>query len=73
MFHKQVKLQKDNVTYYCWVPEEYAHVGRKIRVKIEDVWVDNWTVEEVYKERVESNEIEIRSQDYKHQREASDI
>ena len=63
----------DNVILTSWIPESLAKKDRIVRLKVDDVWIDGWLIQEVYDAQKESSETIEDSQDYKHQREASDI
>jgi hypothetical protein len=57
-----------------WIPEEYAKVGRILKLKNDDdVWVDGWKVVSASSGRRSYEECNERSQDYKRTRKASDI
>jgi hypothetical protein len=56
-----------------FIPERFARKGKYLKLKgIDGRWVDGWRVESVGV-RMLSSEASERSQDYKHQRNASDI
>jgi hypothetical protein len=52
-----------------WIPERYAKKGKYLKLKGED----GWKVVSVSNLRMPEDLVKERSQDYKHQREASDI
>jgi hypothetical protein len=80
MFYKQVVVKKMNeesaygefFIHHCWVPEQFAKVGKFLRILIGVDWENGWEVIEVG-ERKEEQFVLEDSQDYKHQRKASDI
>jgi hypothetical protein len=55
-----------------WIPERFAKVGKFLKLLEDDVWDDGWQVAFVGGRRtaLEAND---RSQDYKRQREGSDM
>jgi hypothetical protein len=65
------KTKGETVTkLVAWLPESDVKVNKTIKLKDEDGW---WCVETVGDLRVPYSKINERSQDYKHQRSASDI
>jgi len=67
------KEDGQEVSTTSWIPEKYAKVGRSIKLKNNfNLWDYGWEVSEVFT-RSMSDMVDERSQDYKHQREASDI
>lgn len=76
MMYKQVKLKQQDKYQTVWLPEQFAHVGDYVCIKSKsypESW-DNWMVCEVYGSiRLDEDTINTYSQDYKHQRKASDI
>jgi len=75
-FHRQCKLTKPTESGVCettsWIPEEYATVGRVVKLKNAGEWSGGWVVSEVY-DRMPSEEAMRRSRDYKKNRKTSDI
>lgn len=71
-YYRQCKLQKGNVTQTAWIPEVFANKNKYIKIKTDGRWENGWQVVEVYG-RMSAKQLTERSQDYKHQREASDI
>lgn len=71
--YRQCKLNKNGMIRVAWVPEKFAKRGRYVCIKTDGEWSDGWHVEEVYSMRMSHNDLIERSQDYKHQRKASDI
>lgn len=56
-----------------WIPEQYAYKGNWVSLKQKDgTWDNHWKVSEVGM-RIEEEAVLENSQDYKHQRKASDI
>ena len=71
--HCQCYLRKGPVATTAWIPEEFAVIGRPIKLrKRGGEWDDGWVVEEVGARRL-STEVADREQDWKKQRQASDI
>lgn len=62
-FHKQCILRNGNTTTVSWIPEEFAHIGKYVKLKDNGVWVDGWKVEAVGT-RLATQFVENRSQDY---------
>jgi hypothetical protein len=60
-YHIQCNMQRNNVHYTAWIPEEKAHVGRVLKIIDEDGWV----VTSVGTLKQPSKWINERSQDYK--------
>lgn len=69
MFYKQCELRKNDITQVAWIPEHYAHAGDYLEIKGDD----GWQVMLVGQFRMEEADVSMHSQDYKHQRKASDI
>jgi len=59
-------------TTTSFIPEEFAQVGRYLKLKDNDQWVDGWKVVSVgaRRSKKESND---RSRDFLRQRKASDV
>lgn len=55
-----------------WIPRERAVIGRQVRVKSEAGTWEVWTVEHVYATKPEAF-VRERSQDYRNQRDVSDV
>ncbi len=64
----QCKLRKGDTYTTSWLPQKFANVGKYVKLKN----IDGWLVESVGPPMCSSIVLE-RSQDYKHQRKASDI
>lgn len=67
----------DNTIYevmVSWIPDDIAKKGAKVRLKEfgPDVWSEGWEVVSVG-DRREGDRVEVAVQDYKHQREQSDV
>lgn len=76
VFYKQCILQKrkgikpEVITQQtAWIPEVFAHVGRLVELKGDN----GWEVVAVAQQRLDAETVSEQSQDYKHQRKASDI
>lgn len=67
--HTQCNLAKGNLRDTCWIPSKFAVLGKIIRIKEED----GWEVIGVGNMKMASEEIEKRKNDYRTQRQASDI
>jgi hypothetical protein len=68
MNHCQCKLKKGDAYQVSWIPEKYAKIGNYLKLKDDD----GWQVVEIYWKK-DSKEVQKRSDDYRHQRKASDI
>ena len=74
IYYRQCKLMKDSSsTTYAWIPECWAKKGRVIYSRTKDKALDGYVVVAVSDMRRPEDEAIERDQDYKHQREASDI
>lgn len=71
--HIQCTLQKDNTIQVSWLPEEYAYCGNKVNLRERgDPWDKGWTITQVG--TCMPTEYVLKHKDnYKTQREASDI
>jgi len=67
--YKQVTLRKKNIHKTVWIPENFAHKGKFLKIKGDD----GWEVIFVGQIRLSHEYIEEHERDYKHQREVSDI
>jgi len=72
IYYRQCKLQRGNGIKVAWIPEEFAHIKKYIKIKEEDKWVDGWQVVEVGIRQTEDHVLG-HERDYVHQREVSDI
>jgi len=55
----------------AWIPEEYAVVGKLVKIKDNDAWSDGWAVRQTW--TTKSKEwVEQHQRDYLKQRKASD-
>lgn len=68
MHYKQCVLEKCKVKQTAWIPEQFAHAGKILKIK------DNngWKVVEVGSQRFDQAYVLEREQDYKNQALASD-
>ena len=76
-FYHQCVLTRQNDSSFSarvsWIPEEFAILGRVVKLKAEDgIWVDGWKVGEVGA-RQEAAYVENHAMDHRRQRQASDI
>jgi len=70
---KQCKLRRNSTETTSWIPAEFAKKYKYLKLKGRDgTWTNGWQVIEVGATKEYDQAIED-SQDYKHQREASDI
>ena len=71
--HRQCELGKGSKRMVSWIPEKFAKKGRVLELEAPDgSWDNGWSVLAVGA-RMTSEQASQRSQDYKHQRKASDI
>lgn len=70
---RQCRLRRGNTQTTLWLPEKYAVKGSFVTLKQDGKWVDGWLVESVSEASMSCAEVRERSQDYKKQRQASDI
>ena len=70
-FYRQCILRRGTTRTTSWIPEKFARQGKYIKLKETDGWKDGWLVMEVGA-RMSEDQVRERSQDYKHQRKASD-
>lgn len=68
IYYRQCKLKKGDTISVAWIPEKFAKRGKWLKIKDED----GWQVIDIYG-RAREDYVLTHSQDYKHQREASDI
>ncbi len=69
MTYKQCILQRNKTVQVSWIPSKYAKVGNTLELKGED----GWKVIFVSKQAVSAEQANEMSQEFKHQRKASDI
>lgn len=67
--YKQVLMRKLNLMEISWIPEQFAKVGKFLKINDDN----GWEVKKVYNIVQTSEENNKRSQDYKKTRIASDI
>lgn len=73
IFYKQCILKKTNQTQVAWLPEMFCQVGNFVELEINKKWEDGWKIINVGKARMSGQQVNEQSQEYKHQRKASDI
>ena len=73
IYYKQCRLLRGNELLTTWLPEEFASVGKSLRLKNARTWEGGWTVVRVDGPRLSEEYISEHSRDFLHQREASDI
>jgi hypothetical protein len=70
----QCSLKKQNTHHMAWIPEQFANIGKFIKIKKDDdTWEDGWEVmgkSDGVKTASDANDL---SQLYKKTRKASDI
>lgn len=72
-FYRQCRLARGQRRTYSWLPEKYAKQGKYLKLREKGRWENGWCVESVGAFRMSEISVDERSQDYKHQRRASDI
>lgn len=73
IYYRQCVLKKNSTTTTSWIPEKFAKKGKVLKLKDSGIWSDGWEIQRVGSKRILENEVRERSQDYRHQRKASDI
>jgi len=75
MNYIQCEIVKNDKKIVTWLPDKYAKKGSFIKIKTEEgEWDNGWGVAFVYPAiKFDHNTMLKRSQDYKHQREMSDV
>ena len=77
VFYRQCELERnDGKKRECqvsWIPEQYAVVGKYLKLKDDGSWTDGWRVISVGEIRCSAEEVSARSRDYRSQRRVSDI
>lgn len=68
-YHVQCALQRQEQHDVCWIPAKHAVMGKALRIKDEE----GWRVTSVGTLPLPSKYIEERKNDYRTQRQASDI
>lgn len=68
-FYRQCALSRNLVREEAWIPESFARVGKVLKIKGED----GWHVLRVSDTRLSEDYIKEHRDDYRYQREASDI
>ncbi len=46
----------------AFIPIEFARIGRNIRIKKDNEWIDGWTVSEVYKSSTVTETVALKAQ-----------
>ena len=68
----QCKLRKGDRILVSILPEKFAVKGKFLKLKDNEIWEDGWEVLEVWA-FLRKEEVLLKSRDYLHQRDASDI
>lgn len=72
-FYCQCQLKRINGQVdMVWIPEDFAHKGKYIKIRRGKAWENGWKVIEVY-DRASEEFVLKRERDYLVQRSASDI
>jgi hypothetical protein len=53
-FYKQCKLIRNNTECTSWIPEQFAVVGKGLKLKDGQNWINGWVVKEVYSRLAEN-------------------
>lgn len=70
----QCHLQKGNTHHMAWIPEQFANVGKYIKIKDDnDSWDDGWQVKYASENVLDALAANQASQMYKKTRKASDV
>jgi hypothetical protein len=69
----QCVLRRGYAEMVTWLPAEYAKVGKTVDLRIGKTWDEGWKVEVVHSTRLPTEYIREHSNDYRTQREASDV
>lgn len=72
MNYTQCKINKKDKFDIAWIPSKFANIGRIIKIKIDGIWNNGWSVIDVYSSNSEDHILE-HEMDYRKQRRASDI
>ena len=70
---QQCLLVNGSMHKTVWIPSKFAVKNKKLYIDDPNGGREFWVVEEVFNRIVSYSEVNERSQDYKHTREASDI
>jgi len=71
--HTQCFLRRVNGRVQTsWIPTKFAKKGKFLKLREGDAWENGWEVVRTYAV-LPSKEVQASSQDYRHQREVSDI
>lgn len=70
--YRQCKLKRGNTYQTSWIPEKFAKQNKYVKLKTNGEWIDGWQVVHVGARMDEASALK-NSQNYKHQRKASDI
>ena len=72
MNYTQCKINKKYKFDIAWIPSKFATIGKIIKIKIDGIWNNGWSVIDVYSSNSEDHILE-HEMDYRKQRRASDI
>ena len=71
--YQQCTLAKGDLRRTAWVPCRFAKKGKALKVKINGIWEDGWTVFLKFDHKVTEEELETLECQFKWTRETSDI
>lgn len=73
-YHRQCKLihLDSHAKMISWIPDQFACVGNLVKLKNNGKWEENWVIEEIF-DKLPTDTVMKRKDDYKKQRRASDI
>lgn len=71
-FYNQCTLLRGTTRTVSWIPSEFAVVGKTLKFREDDIWVDGWLVIEVGGQ-LDAKYVEEHERDYTKNRNASDI
>ena len=57
-YYKQCALEKNTITFFLWLPEKYAEVGKKLQIRYKSDWKSGWVVLRVFTVRLDEKQVE---------------
>jgi hypothetical protein len=73
VYYRQVKMKKGNTQRTSWIPEQFAVVGKMLKIDMDGEWNEGWIVEHVGSTRRDSATVRERSRDHLRHRKKTDI
>ena len=65
--------EKNTVTTHSWIPQEFAVVGRCVKLKRKNGWDDHWIVKTVNPTKIDEELIDTIENQYRIHRKTTDI